>query len=363
MNKNFRKIFIIAEIGINHNGIFDNCVSLINAASDAGCNAVKFQFFKADHLYPRSAGKLDWKDSNKEYSYKIHEAVKSFELPEKWLDGIIEHCRSRRIEFLSSVFDPAGADLLVKKGIKKIKLSSYSLTNIPLLKHCAAFKLSIILSTGASYLGEILKAVKTISLYHEHLSLLHCSLDYPTKPENCNLGIIKTLKEDFPKLTIGYSDHTIDPCAAPIQAIILGAGIIEKHITLDKKMPGPDHFFALEPEELKTMVSEIRRFEKMTDSEKSKYSIDPLLYGKEERIPYPHEEYLRAFAFPCLFAKREIRKGERMRSKDISILRPGKKQRGLEPEYYNSFDTENIIALKDIAFEDPITAQNTNIKL
>ena len=119
------KVCIIAEIGINHNGSLDNCLKLVDAAVTAGCDAVKLQFFKADNLYPRSAGELDWQDGEKEYSYPIHEAVKSFELPEPWLDQIVDYCRKADIELLASAFDFAGIDFLVEQGISKLKLSSY----------------------------------------------------------------------------------------------------------------------------------------------------------------------------------------------------------------------------------------------
>ena len=153
--KNRNKVYIIAEIGINHNGILENCHKLINCAKIAGCDCVKFQFFSAKSLYPHSAGKLDWEDAHKKYSYDIYTAVESFELPAKWIKNLIQYCKRNKIDFLSSIFDIGGVNYLIRNGMKMIKLSSYSITNLPLIKYCARFKLPIILSTGGATLGEI----------------------------------------------------------------------------------------------------------------------------------------------------------------------------------------------------------------
>ena len=251
------KTFVIAEIGINHNGSLENAFKMIDAAVDAGCSAVKFQLFTAKNLYPKTAGRIDWCDSVKEYSYDIYEAVKSFELPLNWIDRLMAYCQRAGIEFISSVFDEKGMMKLINRGLQKIKLSSYTITNLPLIEAAAKTDLPIIMSTGGATLGEIEDAVSMIKKIHRYITLLHCSIQYPTELKDCNMGVLETFKFAFPNIDRGYSDHTREVSAAAIQSIYLGGSILEKHITLDKNMKGPDHFFALEPRELKKLVADI----------------------------------------------------------------------------------------------------------
>lgn len=348
-----KDVYIIAEIGVNHNRSLEYCYKLIDSACEAGCNAVKLQFFKAEKLYPMSAGKLDWIDKNRKYRYDIYSAVKSFEIPEKWVDELIKYSLQNKIDILSSVFDCNSIDFLINKGIKKIKLSSYTITHMPLIEYCAAKRVPLFISTGGATLGEVEEAVYTVTNYHHDFSLLHCSIKYPTELKDCNLAVIRTLMNAFPQVRIGWSDHTKEVSIAPVQAVYLGAKIIEKHITLDKSMKGPDHFFALEPDELKQMVKHIREAEHDVINANTK--VDPIICGSSQKKTYKHEKYLRDFSFMCIFAKRAISKGERITKNDIAILRPGKKRHGLEPKYFMLFDNYNIIAKKDINFEDPIT--------
>jgi len=345
--------YIIAEIGINYNDSLENCYKLIDVAKEADCNAAKFQVFSAKNLYPQSAGSLDWKDNEKEYSYDIYDAVKKFELPIEWVDQLISYCNSKNIDFMSSVFDIEGLNIMVEKGMKSIKLSSYTITNIPLIEAAAKTKIPIIMSTGGASLGEIEEAINTVHKYHNDLTILHCSIQYPTKLEDTNMGVLNTFKIAFPKVKTGYSDHTKEVSDAPIQAVYLGSSVIEKHITLNRKMIGPDHFFALEPEQLKKMVKDIRKAEKAYKN--NEYKIDTLLYGNTEKKCQTHEQYLRDFCYMLLYAKKSFKKGEVISYKDISILRPGKKDKGLEPKYLKLFQNQTITASKDISFEDPIT--------
>jgi N-acetylneuraminate synthase len=345
-------MYIIAEIGINFNGSLENCLKMIDASVDAGCHAAKFQFFTANGMYPISSGKLDWKDADREYSYDIYSAVKAFELPPEWLDTIMPYCESKNIDFMASVFDIEGLEYLVKKGMKIIKLSSYTITNIPLIEAAAKTKLPIIMSTGGATLAETEEALRCAQKYHNDIALLHCSIKYPTPLNEVNMGVLNTLKYAFPEVEIGYSDHTFEVSDAPVQAVYLGATTIEKHITLDKKMDGPDHFFALEPDELSEMVADI-------NTARAKYengtaSLDSTIYGSSAKICHEHEKYLRDFCYMTLFARRNIKKGEMIKAEDLSILRPGKKVPGLEPKYISLFETNEITAKSDIAFEDPI---------
>ncbi len=346
------KTYIIAEIGINHNGSLNNCLKLVDAAVDAGCDAAKFQMFSADHLYPKSAGKLHWKDKRGSYDYNIFEATKSFEMPLKWVGQLIEYCDKKCIEFICSVSDIHGLNYLVQKGMKIIKLSSYTITHIPLIEACALTGLPIILSTGGASLGETEEAVNTIFNYHKNLKLLHCSIQYPTELKNCNLGVIETMKHAFSDLEIGYSDHTFEISDACVQSIYLGSALIEKHITLNKKMDGPDHFFALEPLELKKMVMDIRYAEKKYET--NTFAIDPVLYGSSIKQCHDHERYLRKFAYMTMFTTKNIKKGDIIKPENILMLRPGKKEPGLLPKYLTLFENYTIVANKDLAAEDAV---------
>lgn len=346
-------VYVIAEVGINFNGSLKNCFKLIDSSVEAGCHAAKFQFFTANGIYPKSAGKLDWKDAEKEYSYDIHDAVKHFELSPEWLDEIIAYCSLKNIDFIASAFDIEGLQYLVRKGMRKIKLSSYTITNLPLIEAAAKTELPIIMSTGGSTLSETEEAVRTIQKYHNHITLLHCSIKYPTPLNEVNMGVLDTLRFAFPEVAIGYSDHTFEISDAPVQAVYLGATVIEKHITLDKKMEGPDHFFALESDELAQMVSDIDRAREVYL--KDTVSIDLTIYGSTAKICHEHEKYLRDFAYMTLFANRPISKGEFIPAEAIIILRAGKKQPGIEPKYLKLFTSHTITAKHDIALEDPIT--------
>ena len=345
-------MYIIAEIGINFNGSLENCLKMVDASVDAGCHAAKFQFFTANGMYPLSAGKLDWKDGSKEYSYDIYEAVKTFELPPEWLDTIIPYCESKNIDFIASVFDIKGLEYLVKRGMKKIKLSSYTITHTPLIEAAAKTALPIIMSTGGATLAETEEAVRCVQKYHNDIALLHCSIKYPTPLDEVNMGVLDTLKSAFAEVAIGYSDHTFEVSDAPVQAVYLGATIIEKHITLDKKMDGPDHFFALEPHELSRMVLDINKAR--AEFLDNNILIDETIYGSSAKICHEHERYLRDFCYMSIFAKRNIKKGEIIKAEDLNILRPGKKPRGLEPKYLQLFNEHHITAKRDISLEDPI---------
>lgn len=344
--------YVIAEIGINFNGSLENCFKMIDVSAEAGCNAAKFQMFNAKNLYPRSAGTLDWKDKQDVYSYDIYEAVERFELPVEWIDKLIEHCNKNSIDFMASVFDIEGLEYMIKKEMKVIKLSSYTITHIPLIEAAAKTGLPIIMSTGGATLSETEEAVNTVLKYNNDLTLLHCSIQYPTNLEDVNMGVLDTFKKAFPHIKTGYSDHTQEPSDAPVQSIYLGGSVVEKHITLDKQMEGPDHFFALEPNELEKMVKDIRKAE--IDYQNGNFEIDKKIYGDSEKICHTHEQYLRDFAYMTLFAKRKILKGEVISSNDIVVLRPGKKKKGLEPKYLELFKKYDVTAKQDIDFEDPI---------
>ncbi|MFH1985874.1 MAG: N-acetylneuraminate synthase family protein [Pseudomonadota bacterium] len=348
-----QQVTIIAEIGINFNGRIENCLRLIDTAADAGCNAAKFQVFTAAGLYPKSAGKLSWKDAGGAYQYDIFEAVQRNELPREWVPELKAYCRERRIDFLASAFSEDDAQFLVESGVGALKISSSSVTHLPLIDACAAFGVPLIVSTGGSRLGEVEDVVDTVFRHHDNLTLLHCSLEYPTRPENCHLGVIRTLAMAFPQVRIGYSDHTAEATAAPALAVALGACVIEKHITLDRRMPGPDHFFALDPDDLSAMVAAVRAAEvALAGGDPSQ--IDPILYGGTAKRVGGQEKYLRDFVSNQLFAKRAIAKGEIITADDLAVLRRGEKGAGLAPKYRSLFVEHPICAKRDIEKEAPL---------
>ncbi|MBI9086961.1 MAG: N-acetylneuraminate synthase family protein [Desulfobacterales bacterium] len=346
-------VTIIAEIGINFNGDFDTCLALIDAAAAAGCDVAKFQVFSADTLYPRSAGVLAWKDENGAFTYDIFTAVKKNELPREWVAPLMAHCERRGIGFLASVFSADDARFLVKAGATALKISSSSVRNLPLVDACAAFGVPLIVSTGGSRLGEVEDVVDTVCRHHDRLTLLHCSLQYPTPPEDCHLGAIGTLAAAFPRVAVGYSDHTAHATAAPVQAVTLGARVIEKHITLDRRMPGPDHFFALEPDELAAMVAGVRSAEAGLAAGEVE-AVDPVLFGSSAKRVEEGERYLRDFVANQIFVRRAIAKGDIITTEDLLVLRRGEKGAGLAPKYLSLFAGYTVRAARDIEAEAPM---------
>ncbi len=252
-------VFIIAEIGVNHNGDKKLAEKLITAAASAGADAVKFQTYSTDELAIRSAPKADYqsKTSIDETQYDM---LKKYELcPE---DFISLSCYSQKsnLIFLSTPFDKGGVDLLDRLNVPMFKIGSGEITNFPLLQYIATKKRPIILSTGMSTISEIAAAVNCIKKAgNEQIMLLHCVSDYPAKERDLNLRVITTLRNTF-KLPVGFSDHSLGKSIAPL-AVALGACIIEKHITLDHSMPGPDHSASLTPRQFKEFVYGIRHAE------------------------------------------------------------------------------------------------------
>lgn len=347
------RVYIIAEIGINFNGRLENALRLIDTAADAGCDAAKFQVFRAKTLYPQSAGELSWKDATGTYRYDIFTAVKRNELPREWVPELKAHCRRRGVDFLASVFSETDARFLMEAGVGALKISSSSVTHLPLIDACAAFGVPLIISTGGSRLGEVEDLVDTVIRHHDRLTLLHCSLAYPALPEHCHLGAIRTLASAFPQVSVGYSDHTADAVAAPVQAVALGANVLEKHITLDRRMPGPDHFFALEPGDLATMVAAVRSTETRIASGDTP-TLDPVLYGSSAKGVGDHERYLRDFVANQLFARHAIPKGAVITADNLIVLRRGEKAAGLAPKYLSLFREHTVRAARDIEEEAPV---------
>ncbi len=304
--------FVIAEAGSNHDGDLERARRLIHVAAEAGADAVKFQLFTAAKLYAREAGVSDYLGS-KESIYSI---IERMELPPSWLPLLKSECNSRGIEFMASVFDEAALDVL-DPYVTVHKCASYELTHHPLLARMAAKGKPLILSTGAADLEEVAEAVDVVRRAGGKAPvLLQCTASYPAPIEQSNLRAMLSMAERFGCLT-GLSDHTSEPTIAPTSAVALGARVIEKHFTLDRTLPGPDHKFAIEPGELADMVSTIRAVERAL--------------GDGRKVPLPAETELRSFARRSLFAIRPIRSGDRFDESNVAALRCGKLPAGLAP--------------------------------
>jgi N-acetylneuraminate synthase len=308
------KVFIIAEAGVNHNAELDLALKMIEAAADAGADAVKFQTFKAEGVISRYAPKAEYQIKNMNGSAESQlEMARKLELK---LDDFItlkEHCDQIGIKFMTTPFDHDCADFIFEL-IDIYKIPSGEISNLPFLEHIARKGKPIILSTGMSLLEEVELAVETvkknqpeISSEYPPLTLLHCTSNYPTRFEDVNLRAMQTMREKF-KLPIGYSDHSLG-IEVPIAAAALGAEVIEKHFTLDKNMSGPDHKASLELDELKKMVESIRNVEKAL--------------GDGVKKPVTSEEEIIRVARRSLIAGKQLEKGTVLTRELIKIKRPG----------------------------------------
>lgn len=305
-------VFVIAEAGSNHNGSFEQALKLIDVAVTAGADAVKFQTFKAAHLYPRTAGQSDYLRSPK----SIYRVIEEMEMPEEWIPRLAAYCCERGIEFLSTPFDERSADLLAPH-VSVFKIASYELSHTPLLRHVARFGKPIVLSTGAHELSEIVEAVAHIRAEgSDRVVLLQCTAQYPAGLNAIHASVIRTLREST-GLLVGLSDHSRDPIIAPVVATALGAAVIEKHFTLSNQLPGPDHQFAVEPTELRQLVEAVRAAQRAL--------------GDPHKRIVSEEEELRRFARRSIFTTRAIKAGETLTTDNLAVLRCGKLEGGLSP--------------------------------
>ena len=253
-------VFIIAEAGVNHNGDVELARRLVDAAVEANADAVKFQTFVADRVISPSAPKAQYQLQRTDRDESQLEMVRRLELSPEAHHLLHAHCRERGIQFLSTPFDRGSADLLSELGVPAFKLSSGEVTNWPFLEYVARFMKPVILSTGMSDLREVEKALAVIrATGNQQTILLHCVSSYPAAPADVNLRAMHTMAVEF-GVPIGFSDHTLG-IAVPIAAAALGAAVIEKHLTLDKTLTGPDHAASLEPQEFASMVNGIRMVE------------------------------------------------------------------------------------------------------
>lgn len=363
---NREKTFIIAEAGVNHNGSLEIAKQLVRKAVEAGADAVKFQTFKSEKVISRYAEKAEYQKETTGSEESQLDMVRKLELSEEAHFELQKYCKEQGILFLSTAFDSDSMDFLVEQmNLPLLKIPSGEITNAPLLLKASQTGLPVILSTGMATLGEIEDALGVLAfgyisdkktqpskasfqdaLFSEQgqrallnkVTLLHCTTEYPTPFHDVNLRAMETLQTAF-GLPVGLSDHT-EGIAIPIAAVSLGAKVIEKHFTLDKTLPGPDHKASLEPSELNMMVRSIREVERAL--------------GSPQKRPVMSERKNINIARKSLVAAKEIRAGEFFTEENVTTKRPGN---GISPMYY--WDIIGTVAKQDYR-EDEVIMINGN---
>ncbi|WP_187647909.1 N-acetylneuraminate synthase [Nitrosophilus labii] len=312
-------VFIIAEAGVNHNGNLELAKKLVDKAKEAGVDAVKFQTFKAKNLVSKNAQKADYqkKTTNKDESQL--EMIKKLELSFDEFAELKKYCDEKGITFLSTPFDLESIEFLNDLGLEIFKIPSGEITNLPYLRAIGRLNKKVILSTGMADLGEIEDALDVLidaGTKKDNITILHANTEYPTPIEDVNLKAMQTIACAF-DVKVGYSDHTLG-IEVPIAAVAMGGEVIEKHFTLDKNLPGPDHKASLEPDELKAMVAAIRNIEKAL--------------GNSIKKPSKSESKNKEIARKSIVARRNIKKGEIFSEENLTVKRPGS---GISPMRWN----------------------------
>lgn len=331
-----RKVFIIAEAGVNHNGSLALAKQLVDVAAHCGADAVKFQTFKAENLVTKTAKQAEYQTANTGKQESQFDMLKRLELSEADHHELVAHCRKNQIEFMSTPFDLQSIHFLNQLGVERFKIPSGEITNYPYLKMVGAYNKEIVLSTGMATLSDIEAALNLLmdSGTDKHkITILHATTDYPTQMQDVNLTAMQTIAQAF-KVKVGYSDHT-PGIEVPTAAVALGATIIEKHFTLDKNLPGPDHKASLDPDELKAMVKAIRNIE--------------IALGDGIKRPSASEQKNRQVARKSLVALTDIKKGETFSEQNLTVKRPGL---GISPMRWN--EVIGQVAQKDYQADDLI---------
>tara|TARA_B100000579_G_scaffold28366_1_gene19940 strand:+ start:69 stop:1064 length:996 start_codon:yes stop_codon:yes gene_type:complete len=323
------RVFIIAEAGVNHNGSIDLAKKLIDVASDAGVDAIKFQSFKADNLATKNSQKATYQQETANIEESQFDMLKKLELNVEMHKEIFLYCRNKKIIFLSSPFDHESIELLEDLGLDIFKIPSGEITNLPYLRHIGKLNKKIILSTGMSNMGEVKNALDILinsGTKKENITVLHANTEYPTPMEDVNLRAMATIGNEL-QVNFGYSDHTLG-IEVDIAAVAIGASCIEKHFTLDRKMEGPDHKASLEPKELKAMVTAIRNIE--------------LALGSAIKNPSKSEIKNIKIIRKSIVAKTQIKKNDVLNENNLTVKRPGN---GISPMKWD--EIINTKAIKD----------------
>jgi N-acetylneuraminate synthase len=327
----------MAEAGSNHNRDLDTALKLIDVAAAAGADAVKFQTFRADSLYPRSAGMTDYLAVPR----SIHDIIRELEMPLDWIPKLAAHCASRGVDFISTPFDEAAADALAPY-VPVFKIASYEMTHHALVQHCARKGKPLIVSTGTANMDEVREMVAAVrAVGGRELAVMQCTAKYPAPLSALNLRTLPMMAREF-DVPVGLSDHSREPLPGPMAAVAIGASLLEKHFTLSNSMPGPDHAYALEPNELAAVIAKVREVEKTL--------------GSGIKQPQPEEEELRSFARRTIFTTRAIARNEPLRAGSTAVLRRGKLPYGLHPrEFVHVLGRR---ALADLAAEHAVGADD-----
>ena len=318
-----KNVFIIAEIGVNHNGSMKKVMEMIRVAKDVGADAAKFQTAVPELVMIKDAEKADYQHKNTEKNESQLEMIKKIHLPLNAYKKIKVECEKLDIEFMSTAFDNVSLETLKKLNLKRNKIPSGEITNLPYLRHIGKMGKPIIMSTGMSTLDEVHNALNILiksGAEKEQITILHCNTEYPTPMEDVNLKAMLTIRDEL-GVKIGYSDHTLGIEVA-ISAVAMGATVIEKHFTLDRTLPGPDHAASLEPDELKSMVTAIRNIENAMGSGIKKPSSSEI-----KNMP---------IARKSIVAKKSIKKSEKFSEDNLTVKRPGT---GISP-----MEWDNVIA-------------------
>lgn len=330
------RTLIIAEAGVNHNGDIGLAKQLVAAAKLAGADMVKFQTFKASSLVTKTAGKAAYQKSTTDSNESQYDMIRKFELSREEHESLIEECRRLDIGFLSTAFDHDSFELLLQLGVNLVKIPSGELTNLPFLRHVARLGMPIILSTGMANLGEVeaaLEAIEAEGTPRSRVTVLHCTTEYPSSMVDVNLMAMVNMKAAL-GVDIGYSDHT-QGIEVAIAARALGARVIEKHFTLDRSLPGPDHQASLEPYELKAMIDAVRNIENAL--------------GDGIKRPTARELQNRPIVRKSIVAIRQIGVGEVFSRENIGIKRPGN---GISPMRWD--EVIGRVAQRDFAVDELI---------
>lgn len=331
-----KRIRVIAEAGVNHNGSLSLAKKLIDVASEANADAVKFQTFKADKLVTRAAQKAEYQKQTKVATESQYEMLKKLELDESAHRELISYCENQNIMFLSTPFDHDSINLLNSLGMSIFKIPSGEITNLPYLRHVGRIGKELILSTGMANLGEVEDALNILikeGVPRYKITVLHATTEYPCPMDEVNLRAMQTIR-DVLGVNVGYSDHT-KGIEVPIASVVMGASVIEKHFTLDCNMPGPDHKASLEPDELKAMVTAIRNIEAAMGDGIKKPSKSEF-----KNIPISRKS---------IVALRPISKGETLGKENLTVKRPGN---GLSPMRWDEIIGK--VAEKDYLPDDNI---------
>ena len=312
-------ILIIAEAGVNHNGSIDKAIKMINIAKEAGADVIKFQTAVPNLVMTKNAVKASYQIKGSKDTESQLEMVKKIHFPLEVYAQLKKECDDKNIEFMSTPFDEVSINTLKKLHLKKYKIPSGEITNLPYLRKIASLKKPTILSTGMATMDEIIVAHDIlIEFGAKSVAILHCNTEYPTPIQDVNLNAMLAIKKKL-KVTVGYSDHTLGT-EVPIAAAALGASIIEKHFTLDRSLNGPDHAASLEPKELNEMIIAIRNIEKAM--------------GSGLKVPSPSETKNILIARKSIVAKKIIKKGDLFTEQNLTVKRPGT---GVSPMKWDSY--------------------------